>query len=323
MKQAYDLASEVQRRSGCPSPAAKPTAPRRGCLIARTPLLATNRCSLERLHRGVDSGQVRRPPCAHSALHTVDRRARQSAVAPILLQRRQRVRAVAARQQHRALCRQRREPLARGSVKGDGAGGGRTNKTLRPADGNHTGGDLSRISHVDDPNVFFVREEAEGLFTAGGVNSRTRESLDRPCRGARTLISGNLGRILGNLQRGENALAAATATATAAVSAAAFSAAAAVAAKAAADLLVRRVRRRRPRRRWRGASAQRVRCGNCDGGGRSWLLLCCVCKRPVPSVAFGGGLEVCGGGGGERVREELARDRGRESEGVEACSHGV
>mmetsp|Transcript_44457 Transcript_44457/g.148305 ORF Transcript_44457/g.148305 Transcript_44457/m.148305 type:complete len:303 (-) Transcript_44457:1425-2333(-) len=214
MKQAYDLASEVQRRSGCPSPAAKPTAPRRGCLIARTPLLATNRCSLERLHRGVDSGQVRRPPCAHSALHTVDRRARQSAVAPILLQRRQRVRAVAARQQHRALCRQRREPLARGSVKGDGAGGGRTNKTLRPADGNHTGGDLSRISHVDDPNVFFVREEAEGLFTAGGVNSRTRESLDRPCRGARTLISGNLGRILGNLQRGENALAAATATAT-------------------------------------------------------------------------------------------------------------
>mmetsp|Transcript_44456 Transcript_44456/g.148296 ORF Transcript_44456/g.148296 Transcript_44456/m.148296 type:complete len:267 (-) Transcript_44456:1425-2225(-) len=178
MKQAYDLASEVQRRSGCPSPAAKPTAPRRGCLIARTPLLATNRCSLERLHRGVDSGQVRRPPCAHSALHTVDRRARQSAVAPILLQRRQRVRAVAARQQHRALCRQRREPLARGSVKGDGAGGGRTNKTLRPADGNHTGGDLSRISHVDDPNVFFVREEAEGL------------------------------------QRGENALAAATATAT-------------------------------------------------------------------------------------------------------------
>mmetsp|Transcript_12146 Transcript_12146/g.38670 ORF Transcript_12146/g.38670 Transcript_12146/m.38670 type:complete len:288 (+) Transcript_12146:27-890(+) len=287
MKQAYDLASEVQRRSGCPSPAAKPTAPRRGCLIARTPLLATNRCSLERLHRGVDSGQVRRPPCAHSALHTVDRRARQSAVAPILLQRRQRVRAVAARQQHRALCRQRREPLARGSVKGDGAGGGRTNKTLRPADGNHTGGDLSRISHVDDPNVFFVREEAEGL------------------------------------QRGENALAAATATATAAVSAAAFSAAAAVAAKAAADLLVRRVRRRRPRRRWRGASAQRVRCGNCDGGGRSWLLLCCVCKRPVPSVAFGGGLEVCGGGGGERVREELARDRGRESEGVEACSHGV
>ena len=69
------------------------------------------------------------------------------------------------------------------------------NKTLRPADCNHTGGDLGRISHVDNPNlsrrtprvtsgdlgrtgggdtarVFFVREEAEGLFTAGGVNRR-------------------------------------------------------------------------------------------------------------------------------------------------------